>query len=168
MDLHRPTWTTAKEAWSWWFAGLGNATSGLPMDLDARLERARVFIDAHHADPIDLDLIARCAFMSRYHFLRRFRRAYGATPHQYLTRARLKHARRLLLETELSVAQICFEVGFQSQGSFTSLFARHMGHPPGRYRARRFAVLASPAAQPPPIAAVPWCFYSMHQQRSAT
>ena len=75
------------------------------------------------ARPLDLDELARAAHFSRYHFLRAFRRAYHATPHGYLTRKRIERAKELLAQSELTVTEICFEVGFESLGSFSNWFS---------------------------------------------
>ena len=76
------------------------------------LLRARELIDSQYAQPLDLDELAGTANFSRYHFLRAFRRAFHATPHEYLTRKRIERAKELLAEDQLTVTEICFEVGF--------------------------------------------------------
>ena len=100
------------------------------------LERARELIDAQYTRPLNLDELARAAHFSRYHFLRAFRRAYYATPHEYITRKRIERAKELLAGSELTVTEICFEVGFESLGSFSSLFHKLVGWSPSIYRAR--------------------------------
>lgn len=155
--------------WPRWFEGLHAATatrpSGLDQDTYQRLQRAREFIDGHQHESIDLDDIARQACFSRFHFLRLFRRAFGETPHRYLTQARLARARNLLVSSDLSVTEICFEVGFQSVGSFSTLFQRQLGHPPTRYRARIFPVPGTVSrGLPLPI---PSCFLAMYATRAA-
>lgn len=99
-----------------------------------RLERGRAYIEAHYRDPITLDDIARAALLSPYHFLRLFREAFGRTPGQYLTERRIEEARRLLRQTDLPIGVICGDVGFESHGSFTTLFHRRVGLPPTLYR----------------------------------
>jgi len=96
----------------------------LPEDLLRRLCRARDAIHERSNEALTLDHLARAAGLSRFHFLRSFREAFSATPHQYLTRVRLHRARQLLLEERASVTEVCFEVGFQSLGSFSALFRR--------------------------------------------
>src|SRR5881275_3397450 len=91
-------------------------------DLRARLWRARRFIDECYDLPLDLDEISKQACLSRYHFLRLFREAFATTPHQYLMRRRIEKAKELLRSRRLSVTDVCFEVGFQSPGSFSTLF----------------------------------------------
>src|SRR5215471_5457303 len=107
----------------------------LTSDLYRRLCRARRFIDESYHLPIDLDQISDAACLSRYHFLRLFRRAFNRTPHQYLTERRIERAKELLSSSGLTVTDVCFEVGFESLGSFSSLFHKHVGHPPITYRA---------------------------------
>lgn len=101
----------------------------------ARVLRARDAIHARYAEPLRLDQLAREAALSPFHFLRIFRSAFGETPHQYLTRVRIEAAKRLLL-ADAPVTDVCFEVGFQSLGSFSTLFARRVGAPPSAFRRR--------------------------------
>jgi len=100
-----------------------------------RVLRARDAIHARYAEPLRLDQLAREAALSPFHFLRIFREAFGQTPHQYLTRVRIEAAKRLLL-ADAPVTDVCFEVGFQSLGSFSTLFARRVGAPPSAFRRR--------------------------------
>lgn len=99
-----------------------------------RLGRAREFIDHCFDHPLSLDQISEKACFSRYHFLRLFRQAFNKTPHQYLIERRIEKAKELLSSDELRVTDVCFEVGFQSLGSFSSLFHKSVGHPPVTYR----------------------------------
>jgi AraC-like DNA-binding protein len=99
------------------------------------LLRARDLADARYAEPLDVDDLARCAGLSRAHFSREFRRAFGESPHAYLLTRRLERAAALLRTTDRSVAEICFSVGLQSVGSFTTSFTRTYGKSPTAYRA---------------------------------
>src|SRR6476619_3133988 len=99
-----------------------------------RLGRAREFIDHCYDHPLSLDQISEKACFSRYHFLRLFRQAFNKTPHQYLIERRIEKAKELLGGDELRVTDVCFEVGFQSLGSFSSLFHKYVGHAPVTYR----------------------------------
>ena len=105
-------------------------------DLHERLCRARRFIDECYDLPLDLKEISKQACLSRYHFLRLFRDEFATTPHQYLIQRRIERAKELLRSRGLSVTDVCFEVGFQSLGSFSSLFRRCVGHAPISYRRR--------------------------------
>src|ERR1051325_10782173 len=99
-----------------------------------RLGRARDFIDHCYDHPLSLEQISEKACFSRYHFLRLFRQAFNKTPHQYLIERRLEKAKELLGGDELRVTDVCFEVGFQSLGSFSTLFHKYVGHAPVIYR----------------------------------
>jgi AraC-like DNA-binding protein len=102
--------------------------------LERHLLRARDLADKRYAEPLDLRRLAREAHVSPRHFSRSFRRVFGETPYQYLLTRRLERARHLLRTTELSVAEICLEVGFTSVGSFTTTFTRHVGVSPTTFR----------------------------------
>ena len=94
------------------------------------LLRARDLADARFFEPLDVDDMARAAGLSRAHFSREFRRAFGESPHAYLLTRRLERAASLLRMTDRSVADICFSVGLQSVGSFTTSFTRTYGMSP--------------------------------------
>lgn len=104
-------------------------------DTFQRLVRARAFIDDCYHLPLDLERISSEACLSPYHFLRLFRKAFNTTPHQYLTHRRIEKAKELLSSSGLTVTDVCFEVGFESLGSFSSLFHKRVGRPPIAYRA---------------------------------
>jgi len=99
------------------------------------LLRAKDLADARYFEPLDVDDLARAAKLSRAHFSREFRRAFGEPPHSYLLTRRLERAAALLRSTDRSVADICFSVGLQSVGSFTTSFTRTYGASPTAYRA---------------------------------
>jgi AraC-like DNA-binding protein len=105
-------------------------------DLRDQLCRARRFIDECYDLPLNLVEISKQACLSPYHFLRLFREAFDTTPHQYLIQKRIEKAKELLRVRSLSVTEVCFEVGFQSLGSFSSLFRKFVGHAPITYRRR--------------------------------
>jgi AraC-like DNA-binding protein len=99
------------------------------------LLRARDLADARYFEPLTVDDLARAAGLSRAHFSREFRRTFGESPHAYLLTRRLERAADLLRATDRSVAEICFSVGLQSVGSFTTSFTRTYGLSPTAYRA---------------------------------
>ena len=101
---------------------------------ERHLLRAKDLVDAHYSDPLDVDDLARAAGLSRAHFSREFRRAFGDSPHAYLLTRRLERAAALLRSTDRSVAAICFSVGLRSVGSFTTSFTRAYGMSPTAYR----------------------------------
>jgi AraC-like DNA-binding protein len=113
------------------------------------LLRAKDLIDARYREPLDVPTLARVAHLSPAHFSREFRRAFGATPHQYLLTRRLERAAALLRNTDRTTADICISVGLRSVGSFTTSFGRTFGLSPRAYR----------AAHPPAVARmrVPTC-----------
>jgi AraC-like DNA-binding protein len=116
---------------------------------DRHLLRAKDLVDARYAEPLTVDDLARAAGLSRAHFSREFRRAFGESPHAYLLTRRLERAAALLRTTDRSVAEVCLAVGLQSVGSFTTSFTRMFGCSPTAYR----------AAHPPAssLALVPAC-----------
>ncbi len=96
--------------------------------------RAKDLADARYSEALGVDDLARAAGLSRAHFSREFRRAFGESPHAYLLTRRLERAAALLRTTDRSVADICFTVGLQSVGSFTTSFTRTYGMSPTAYR----------------------------------
>ena len=100
------------------------------------LLRAKDLADARYYEPLDVDDLAHAAGLSRAHFSREFRRAFGESPHAYLLTRRLERAAALLRSTDRSVADICFSVGLQSLGSFTTSFTRTFGVSPTAYRTK--------------------------------
>jgi AraC-like DNA-binding protein len=99
------------------------------------LLRAKDLADARFFEPLDVDDLAAAAGLSRAHFSREFRRAFGESPHAYLLTRRLERAASLLRFTDRSIADVCFSVGLASVGSFTSSFTRTYGISPTAYRA---------------------------------
>jgi AraC-like DNA-binding protein len=118
------------------------------------LLRAKDLADARYSERLGVDDLAAAAGLSRAHFSREFRRAFGESPHAYLLTRRLERAAALLRNTDRSVADICLSVGLQSIGSFTTSFTRTFGVSPTAYRARY-----PPAAQQ---ARVPMCILRFH------
>ncbi|WP_030266813.1 helix-turn-helix domain-containing protein [Streptomyces sp. NRRL B-24484] len=115
-------------------------------DTNRRMLRARDAMDRRYAQPLDVPALARIAHVSPAHFARTFRTVFGETPHRYLQRRRVERAMFLLRETERSVTDICYEVGFGSTGTFSRTFRGIVGRSPREYR--RAAVAAD----------VPTCF----------
>ena len=99
-----------------------------------RLRRVRDRIDREYAQPLDVEALARGAYMSAGHFSREFRRAYGESPYGYLMTRRIERAMALLRRGDLSVTEICFAVGCSSLGTFSSRFTELVGVPPSIYR----------------------------------
>jgi AraC-like DNA-binding protein len=125
-------------------------------DTYQRLCRARSFIDRNFCQAMTLDQISGQACFSRYHFLRLFRQAFNKTPHQYITQRRIEKAKALLTSSNLTVTDVCFEVGFESLGSFSSMFSKYVGDSPANYRNRNSRSFEMPEkVQQVPI---PACF----------
>ncbi|HET6848512.1 MAG TPA: helix-turn-helix transcriptional regulator [Gaiellales bacterium] len=103
---------------------------------ERHLLKARDLADARYFEPLSVDDMARAASMSRAHFSRSFRDAFGESPHAYLLTRRLERAASLLRTTDRSVTEICLAVGLQSVGSFTTSFTRTFGMSPTAYRAQ--------------------------------
>src|SRR5690242_13202615 len=120
-----------------------------------RIVQAKLFIDEHFHENINLDDIADEAFFSKFHFIRLFKKIYGRTPHQYLIYVRIENAKRLL-QTKVSIADVCFAVGFESVSSFTGLFKKLGGMPPSVYQAKRHLLIAEIAEKP--LKFIPNCF----------
>jgi AraC-like DNA-binding protein len=115
-------------------------------ETNRRLLRARDAMDRSYAQPLDISVLARIACVSEAHFIRTFRATFGETPHRYLQRRRVERSMFLLRETDRTVTDICFDVGFSSLGTFSRTFREIMGEAPTAYRKRS------------KLGAVPTCF----------
>jgi AraC-like DNA-binding protein len=115
----------------------------------ARLRRVRDRIDREYAQPLDVEALARGAYMSAGHFSREFRLAYGESPYGYLMTRRIERAMALLRQGDLTVTEVCFAVGCSSLGTFSTRFTELVGVPPSVYR--RHAARAT-AGMPPCVA----------------
>jgi AraC-like DNA-binding protein len=100
----------------------------------ARLRRVRDRIDREYAQPLDVEALARGAFMSAGHLSREFRLAYGEAPYGYLMTRRIERAMALLRRGDLSVTEVCFTVGCSSLGTFSTRFTELVGMSPSAYR----------------------------------
>lgn len=132
----------------------------LTTDIYQRIVSAKIFIDTHYHSDIDLEQVSKQAFLSRFHFHRLFRQVYKKTPHQYITQKRLDRAKTLLSENKL-VTEVCNEVGFESIGSFTSLFKKEIGFPPTYYR--NMAWLKKQESLEQPKRFIPHCFIEQYK-----
>jgi AraC-like DNA-binding protein len=100
----------------------------------ARLRRVRDRIDREYAEPLDVEALARGVNMSAGHLSRQFKLAYGESPYSYLMTRRIERAMALLRRGDLSVTEVCFEVGCSSLGTFSTRFTELVGVPPSVYR----------------------------------
>lgn len=130
----------------------------LSRDALTRLCRARDML-REHEQPRSMVEVARHAKFSPWHFIRVFQAVFGVTPHQFRMRARLDHARQLLVLRDYSVTEVCMEVGFSSLGSFSDLFTRRVGVSPSRYRREHRLTVLMPGERP--RLWVPGCFALM-------
>jgi transcriptional regulator GlxA family with amidase domain len=103
-------------------------------DLNRRLLRARDAMDRAYAEPLDVRAVAAVAYLSKAHFSRSFRAVFGETPHRYLQRRRVERSMFMLRETDRSVTDICFDVGFNSLGTYSRTFREIVGQTPWGYR----------------------------------
>jgi AraC family transcriptional regulator len=110
------------------------ARAATRLEVYRRILVARDYMEAGLDRPLSVTEIASVACFSPFHFLRSFKQVFQETPHQYLTRRRIERAQDLLIQTDISVTNICFAVGFESLGSFSSLFRRNTGISPEGYR----------------------------------
>jgi AraC-like DNA-binding protein len=113
-------------------ATIFNVTEQRLSDL-ARLRRVRDRIDREYAKPLDVEALARDAYMSAGHLSRQFRAAFGESPYSYLMTRRIERAMALLRRGDLSVTEVCFEVGCSSLGTFSTRFTELVGVPPSTY-----------------------------------
>ena len=116
-------------------------------DLNRRLLRARDAMDRAYAEPLDVRTVATVAHISPAHFSRCFRDVFGETPHRYLQRRRVERSMFLLRETDRSVTDICFDVGFTSLGTFSRTFRAIIGETPTSYRAGHGPIVAPHCVQ---------------------
>jgi transcriptional regulator GlxA family with amidase domain len=105
-------------------------------ETNRRMLRARDAMDRAYAQPLDIPSLARIAHVSEAHFIRTFRATFGETPHRYLQRRRVERAMSLMRESERSITDICFAVGFGSLGTFSRTFRDIVGESPSEYRRR--------------------------------
>jgi AraC-like DNA-binding protein len=120
-----------------------------------RLLRARDAIDRSYASQLDVRRLARVALVSEAHFIRTFKQTFGETPYRYLQRRRIERAMTLLRTTDLSVSEVCLEVGFTSFGTFSRTFRRIVGESPSAHRRRA------------PLPDVPTCFAMAWMRQSS-
>jgi len=100
----------------------------------ARLRRVRDRIDREYAQPLDVEALAQGVHMSAGHLSREFRLAYGESPYGYLMTRRIERAMALLRRGDLSVTEVCLEVGCASLGTFSTRFTELVGMPPSVYK----------------------------------
>jgi AraC-like DNA-binding protein len=144
-----------------WFMPEGQRSPALVNDdTFRRLCRARDLLATQYQSRIFLENAAREACLSPFHFHRLFRAAFGETPHDFLTRRRMDRARHLLASGEMTVTEVCLEVGYSSLGSFSSKFQSLAGVPPTKYQREVRRVFGF--QRPWKIMLVPSCYFSAY------
>jgi AraC-like DNA-binding protein len=128
------------------------------MYLYRRIVQAKLFIDAHYAEKIDVANISGEAAFSKFHFIRLFRQAYGLTPNRYLVFVRIEKAKELLA-LDTPVGEVCVTVGFESHGTFSTLFKRMTGKTPAAFREEQLQ--RKQRLKKEPLVYIPGCFASM-------
>ncbi|HSH66796.1 MAG TPA: AraC family transcriptional regulator [Bacteroidia bacterium] len=127
-----------------------------------RIVKAKLFIDTHFADKINLDNIADQAHFSKFHFIRLFKSIYGKTPNNYLIKIRIDKA-KTLLSNGYSVLETSLIIGFESPTSFTGLFKKIVGTTPSTFQSEQKTKRKT--IQTNPFLYVPNCFAETHGWR---
>jgi AraC-like DNA-binding protein len=122
----------------------------------ARLYRSREFLAGSFDRRLSLSEAARQACLSPFHYHRMFVRAFGETPHEFLTRVRIDRAKQLLAREQCPVTEVCLAVGYESLGSFSSLFRSAVGRSPSEYRQSLRRIFPAPYVAPHRF--IPACF----------
>ena len=128
-----------------------------------RIVQAKIFIDEHYDQKLDLDNIADEAYFSKFHFIRLFKKAYNQTPHHYLTSVRIQRAKELL-RSACSVIDVCYAVGFESVSSFTALFKRTTGLTPSAFQLQQQLLRLEISRMP--LKFIPGCFANPKNRKS--
>jgi AraC-like DNA-binding protein len=98
------------------------------------MRRVREYVEVHLGESIDLSMLAGVAGLSVHHFARQFKQSAGVTPHVYLTQKRVERAQEMLVQTDTSLAEIAFAVGFFDQGHLARHFRHMFGTTPREFR----------------------------------
>jgi AraC-like DNA-binding protein len=125
-----------------------------------RIVKAKLYIDTHFAEDLNLDKIAGEAYFSKFHFIRLFKKIYHLTPHQYLIKVRMEKAMEML-KTTVQINDVCFSIGFESAASFTSLFKQYTGLTPSAFQLAQLNRYSE--IQNKPLQFIPGCFAKNQQ-----
>ncbi len=130
-------------------------------DIYKRVVAAKMYIDDNLHEPIKLEQVSQQACFSPFHFHKLFTRIYKKTPHEYLTQVRIEAAKKMLGQQDASVSQVCMNVGFESLGSFSTMFKKKSGVSPQVYR--NSALERQKAADVQPKTFIPHCVLSRYE-----
>lgn len=115
--------------------------------ITGQMLRGKKFIDENFSENINLETVSNFSCISKFHFIRLFKNCYGRTPHQYLTEKRIQLAKQLL-QSNNSVSEACYRVGFDSATSFAAIFKKYVGSSPSAFQKKQFSIGASQKAIP--------------------
>ena len=107
--------------------------SSLRSEQYVQVRQSKAFMEKFYSNRVELNDLAKAAFMSRFHYVRMFQRMYGLTPRAYLRDLRISKAKSLI-KKGLSITQVCFEVGYESASTFSSVFKKCTGYTPREYK----------------------------------
>ncbi|WP_234497739.1 helix-turn-helix domain-containing protein [Vibrio maritimus] len=107
----------------------------MPARKTTLIRQSKAFMEAHHAESIDLDDLAKAAFMSRFHYIRVFKQLYGVTPRNYLRDMRISKA-KLYLKQGRTITDVCLAVGYESVATFSNTFKKCTSMSPREYQER--------------------------------
>lgn len=138
---------THQDSWS-------SKAKDIYLDHIEQTELARRILDREYTTSITIERLSDEVALSPYYLIRLFHRTYKLTPHQYVMQLRIKKAKELLVNSDLSITAICTDIGYQSLGSFSTLFTKTVGIPPSAYRANRETIRSS--------AYIPLCTCFLH------
>ncbi len=130
-------------------------------DIYKRVVAAKMYIDDNLHEPIKLEQVSEQACFSPFHFHKLFTRIYKKTPHEYLTQVRIEAAKKMLGQQDASVSQVCLNVGFESLGSFSTMFKKKNGVSPQVFRNN--ALERRKAADEQPKIFIPHCVLSRYE-----
>lgn len=124
------------------------------MEYTKQIQIARQILECEYTTSITVEQLSHRVALSPFHLIRRFYRAYRQTPHQYVIQLRMNKAKELLINSDLSITAICLHVGYESLGSFSTLFCKTVGIPPTDYRLCGQKIRKS--------SYIPLCHYHLH------
>lgn len=129
-------------------------------NISRRIATAKLYIDENYLCDINLDHVALAACISKFHFIRLFKNAYGRTPHQYLSYRRIETAKKMLSKKNIKVSAVAEEIGFESTSAFCKLFKQYTGVSPLQYKTQKQR--DRKVSREEPLAFIPGCYSLVH------